>query len=133
MKFPYINIYYKISGEFKKGGVTLKIFDYLQEDNYEQLIFFQSKDVGLKAIICIHNTALGPALGGTRLWNYQSEEEAIEDALRLARGMTYKNAAAGLNAGGGKAAVSYTHLRMGEYKQNILIFSFLIILVRVIK
>ncbi len=83
----------------------MKIFDYLQEDNYEQLIFFQSKDVGLKAIICIHNTALGPALGGTRLWNYQSEEEAIEDALRLARGMTYKNAAAGLNAGGGKAVI----------------------------
>lgn len=83
----------------------MKIFDYLQEDNYEQLMFFQDKDVGLKVIICIHNTVLGPALGGTRFWNYQTEEEAIIDALRLARGMTYKNAAAGLNAGGGKAVI----------------------------
>ena len=63
----------------------MKIFDYLQEDNYEQLMFFQDKDVGLKVIICIHNTVLGPALGGTRFWNYQTEEEAIIDALRLAR------------------------------------------------
>ena len=68
-------------------------------------MFFQNKDVGLKVIICIHNTTLGPALGGTRFWNYQTEEEAIVDALRLARGMTYKNAAAGLNAGGGKAVI----------------------------
>ncbi len=83
----------------------MKIFDYLQEDNYEQLIFFQDKDTGLKAVICIHNTTLGPALGGTRFWNYGSEDEAIVDAIRLARGMTYKNAAAGLNAGGGKAVI----------------------------
>lgn len=83
----------------------MKIFDYLQEDDYEQLMFFQDKNSGLKAVICIHDTTLGPALGGTRFWNYQSDEEAVVDALRLSRGMTYKNAAAGLNAGGGKAVI----------------------------
>ena len=73
--------------------------------DYEQLVFCQDKTSGLKAIIAIHDTTLGPALGGTRMWNYASEEEAIEDALRLAKGMTYKNAAAGLNPGGGKTVI----------------------------
>jgi len=73
--------------------------------DYEQLVFCQDKTSGLKAIIAIHDTTLGPALGGTRMWNYATEEEAIEDALRLARGMTYKNAAAGLNLGGGKTVI----------------------------
>lgn len=73
--------------------------------DYEQLVFCQDKTSGLKAIIAIHDTTLGPALGGTRMWNYASEEEAIEDALRLAKGMTYKNAAAGLNLGGGKTVI----------------------------
>ncbi len=66
--------------------------------DYEQLVICQDKTSGLKAIIAIHDTTLGPALGGTRMWTYASEEEAIEDALRLARGMTYKNAAAGLKS-----------------------------------
>lgn len=83
----------------------MKIFDYLEEHDYEQLVFCQDKKTGLKAIICIHDTTLGPALGGTRIWNYESEEEAIIDALRLGRGMTYKNAAAGLNLGGGKTVI----------------------------
>ena len=65
----------------------------------------QDKASGLKAIIAIHDTTLGPALGGTRMWTYATESEAIEDALRLARGMTYKNAAAGLNLGGGKTVI----------------------------
>ena len=73
--------------------------------DYEQLVFCQDKTSGLKAIIAIHDTTLGPALGGTRMWNYATEEEAIEDALRLAKGMTYKNAAAGLNLGGGKTVI----------------------------
>lgn len=73
--------------------------------DYEELVFCQDKHSGLKAIIAIHDTTLGPALGGTRMWTYKTEEEAIEDALRLARGMTYKNAAAGLNLGGGKAVI----------------------------
>ena len=67
--------------------------------------FVKIKQSGLKAIIAIHDTTLGPALGGTRMWTYDSEEAAIEDALRLAKGMTYKNAAAGLNLGGGKTVI----------------------------
>lgn len=81
------------------------IFEQMEHHDYEQLVFCQDKYSGLKAIICIHDTTLGPALGGTRFWNYATEEEAIVDVLRLARGMTYKNAAAGLNIGGGKAVI----------------------------
>ncbi len=83
----------------------MDIFAHMERYDYEQLVFCQDKTSGLKAVICVHNTALGPALGGCRLWNYASEEAAIVDALRLARGMTYKNAAAGLNLGGGKAVI----------------------------
>ncbi|ASS96279.1 MULTISPECIES: branched-chain amino acid dehydrogenase [Bacillaceae] len=83
----------------------MEIFKYLEKYDYEQLLFCQDKQSGLKAIIAIHDTTLGPALGGTRMWTYASEEEAIEDALRLSRGMTYKNAAAGLNLGGGKTVI----------------------------
>src|SRR4051794_37269560 len=83
----------------------MKLFDYLQKYDYEQLLFCQDRESGLKAIIAIHDTTLGPALGGTRMWTYDSEEDAIIDALRLARGMTYKAAAAGLNLGGGKTVI----------------------------
>jgi leucine dehydrogenase len=83
----------------------MNIFEYMQRYDYEQLVFCQDENSGLKAIIAIHDTTLGPALGGTRMWTYNSEEEAIIDALRLARGMTYKAAAAGLNLGGGKAVI----------------------------
>ncbi|AZV63616.1 branched-chain amino acid dehydrogenase [Peribacillus castrilensis] len=83
----------------------MEIFKYLEKYDYEQLLFCQDKQSGLKAIIAIHDTTLGPALGGTRMWTYASEEDAIEDALRLSRGMTYKNAAAGLNLGGGKTVI----------------------------
>lgn len=83
----------------------MEIFEYMEGLDYEQLVFCQDKQSGLKAIIAIHDTTLGPALGGTRMWTYKSEEEAIVDALRLSRGMTYKNAAAGLNLGGGKAVI----------------------------
>lgn len=83
----------------------MNIFDYLKEYDYEQVVFCQDKHSGLKAIIGIHDTTLGPALGGTRIWDYKSEEEALIDVLRLSRGMTYKNAAAGLNLGGGKAVI----------------------------
>lgn len=74
-------------------------------DGHEQVVFCRNKEAGLKAIIAIHNTALGPALGGTRMWNYKTEEEALVDVLRLSKGMTYKAAAAGLNLGGGKAVI----------------------------
>ncbi|MBK5442483.1 MULTISPECIES: Leu/Phe/Val dehydrogenase [unclassified Peribacillus] len=83
----------------------MEIFKYLEKYDYEQLLFCQDKQSGLKAIIAIHDTTLGPALGGTRMWTYATEEEAIEDALRLSKGMTYKNAAAGLNLGGGKTVI----------------------------
>ncbi|MDD3126971.1 MAG: Glu/Leu/Phe/Val dehydrogenase dimerization domain-containing protein [Candidatus Izemoplasmatales bacterium] len=80
-------------------------FDYMEKYGYEQLIYFYDKTTGLKGITCIHDTTLGPALGGTRLWNYASEDDAVLDCLRLARGMTFKAAAAGLNLGGGKTVL----------------------------
>ena len=83
----------------------MKIFEYMEKYGYEQLVFCHDKTSGLKAIIAIHDTTLGPALGGTRMWNYQNEDDAILDVLRLARGMTYKAAAAGLDLGGGKAVI----------------------------
>lgn len=83
----------------------MSIFNASQTYDCEQVMYCYDKHTGLKAIIVIHDTTLGPALGGARMWNYKSEEEALEDALRLARGMTYKNAAAGLNLGGGKAVI----------------------------
>lgn len=83
----------------------MEIFKYLEKYDYEQVVFCQDESSGLKAIIAIHDTTLGPALGGARMWTYATEEQAIEDALRLARGMTYKNAAAGLNLGGGKTVI----------------------------
>ena len=81
------------------------IFEQLGTYGHEQVVFCHNPDVGLKAIIAIHNTVLGPALGGTRMWPYASEQEALDDVLRLSRGMTYKNAVAGLNLGGGKAVI----------------------------
>lgn len=87
------------------GGMDVELFPYLETYEYEQLLFCHDSTSGLKAIIAVHDTTLGPALGGTRMWTYESEEAAIEDALRLARGMTYKNAAAGLNLGGGKTVI----------------------------
>ena len=73
--------------------------------NHEQILFCNDNATGLKAIIAIHNTVLGPSLGGTRMWNYNNEMEALNDVLRLSRGMTYKSSVAGLNLGGGKAVI----------------------------
>ncbi|REE00583.1 Glu/Leu/Phe/Val dehydrogenase dimerization domain-containing protein [Marinoscillum furvescens] len=82
-----------------------EIFSAMADLEHEQLVFCHDEAIGLKAIIAVHNTVLGPAMGGTRMWNYQSEEEAVKDVLRLSRGMTFKNAIAGLNIGGGKAVI----------------------------
>ncbi len=82
-----------------------ELFKRLELDDYEQVVFNYDEASGLKAIIAIHDTTLGPALGGTRIWDYETEEEALNDVLRLAKGMTYKSAAAGLNLGGGKAVI----------------------------
>lgn len=81
------------------------VFEHMQQMGHEQLVFCHDPHSGLNAIIAIHNTTLGPALGGTRLWNYDSHEDAVIDALRLSRGMTYKAAISGLNLGGGKAVI----------------------------
>lgn len=81
------------------------IFGQITTMDHEQLVICHDQSTGLKAIIGIHNTTLGPALGGTRLWQYGSESEAITDVLRLSRGMSFKNSLAGLNLGGGKAVI----------------------------
>ena len=81
------------------------LFAGLESTDHEQIVFCQDNATGLKAIIAIHNTVLGPGLGGTRMWVYQHEKEAIRDAMRLSRGMTYKAAVAGLNLGGAKAVI----------------------------
>lgn len=81
------------------------VFDLMQQMGHEQVVFCHDPHSGLNAIIAIHNTTLGSALGGTRLWNYNTHEEGVIDALRLSRGMTYKAAISGLNLGGGKAVI----------------------------
>jgi leucine dehydrogenase len=83
----------------------MEIFDRMAASDHEELIFAQDRAAGLRAIISIHSTVLGPALGGLRMWPYKNEAEAIEDVMRLAEGMTYKAAASGLDLGGGKAVI----------------------------
>src|SRR5438876_647048 len=86
-------------------GERLALFDRLAEHDHEQVSFAYEPSCGYRGIIAIHSTGLGPALGGTRFWNYGTDEEALVDCLRLARGMTYKAAVAGLNLGGGKSVI----------------------------
>jgi leucine dehydrogenase len=83
----------------------MKLFDTLAEMGHEEIVMCSDPSVGYKGILAIHSTKLGPALGGTRFWQYATDEEAITDALRLSRGMTYKNAVAGLHLGGGKSII----------------------------
>ena len=96
--------------------------------DHEQVVFCQDQATGLKAIIAIHNTTLGPALGGTRMWMYNNELEALNDVLRLSRGMTFKASISGLNLGGGKAVIigdSYTQKsealfrRFGKFVESL--------------
>jgi leucine dehydrogenase len=87
------------------GEIIMINFEVIEEFDHEQVVFCSNKEAGLRAIIAIHNTTLGPALGGTRMWNYKSHEDAFKDVLRLSRGMTYKAAVSGLNLGGGKAVI----------------------------
>ena len=81
------------------------VFDHAEFDNHESLHYFRDEKSGLRAIIAVHSTALGPAAGGTRRWVYNNDSDALTDVLRLSRGMTYKNAVAGLKFGGGKAVI----------------------------
>jgi leucine dehydrogenase len=83
----------------------LELFGLMNEYQYEQIVLCHEPYTNLRAVICIHNTTLGPALGGIRMWPYENERDAIIDAMRLARGMTFKAAVAGLNLGGGKSVI----------------------------
>ncbi len=83
----------------------MELFDQLAKHDHEQLVFWSEPSLGYRGIIAIHDTSMGPALGGTRFWQYGSDEDAIVDALRLSRGMTYKAAITGLNLGGGKSVI----------------------------
>lgn len=104
------------------------LFSDLENKDHEQILFCQDKATGLKALIAIHNTVLGPGLGGTRMWTYAKEEDAVRDVLRLSRGMTYKASISGLNLGGAKAVIigdpktqkSEALMRkFGRYVQNL--------------
>ena len=83
----------------------MSVYSHREFDNHQQIAFFNDRQSGLKAIIAIHNTNLGPALGGCRMWPYSCEDDALTDALRLSKGMTYKSALANLKLGGGKAVM----------------------------
>ena len=83
----------------------MNVTEYMEAEGHKQLCVFVDKEVGLRAFIAIHDTTLGPALGGVRIWPHKTEDEAILDVLRLSKGMTYKAAAAGLNFGGGKSLI----------------------------
>ena len=84
---------------------NLKLSDKIFNQDHEQIVYCSDKDLGLKAIIGIHDTTLGPSIGGTRMWNYSTEEEGLKDVLRLSKAMSLKSSLAGLNAGGGKAVI----------------------------
>ncbi len=90
------------STKVETAGVVL---DRMEKHDHEEVLFCFDRATGLKAIIAIHDTTLGPALGGTRMWPYTSETEALNDVMRLSRGMTYKSSLAGLDLGGGKAVI----------------------------
>ncbi len=83
----------------------MSVFSHIEFDHHEQVNFFHDEASGLKAIVAVHNSNRGPALGGCRMWNYASDEEALTDALRLSKGMTYKSALANLALGGGKSVI----------------------------
>ena len=80
-------------------------FELMEKFGHEQVVYCSNPESGLKALIAIHDTTLGPALGGTRMMNYPSIDLALNDVLRLSRSMTYKAAVAGLNLGGGKSVI----------------------------
>jgi len=93
------------AARFPEEAFTIEILEQMQNGGHEQVTFFHDQKAGLRAIIAIHSTALGPALGGCRVWPYENEAAALSDVLRLSRAMTYKNAAMGLELGGGKAVI----------------------------
>lgn len=96
----------------------MEYFNLLENQGHEQVIFCSNKEAGLKSIIAVHNTTLGPAIGGTRMWHYDTTDAALKDVLRLSRAMTYKAAVAGLNLGGGQAVI----IGNSETDKNELLF-----------
>ncbi len=94
-----------VKGIEEETSSDFPLFDRIESREHEQVVVCSEPQIGLKAIIAIHDTTLGPALGGVRMWNYNNEHEAMRDVLRLSRGMTYKAAISGLNLGGGKAVI----------------------------
>lgn len=90
---------------FTVWSYSVSVFENKEFDGHEQVVFCSDEETGLKAIIAVHNTNCGPAVGGCRFWDYQDDQQALVDVLRLSKGMTYKNALAGLNFGGGKAVI----------------------------
>lgn len=101
----------------------MAVFNQVDFDNHEQVVFCSDKESGLKAIIAVHNTNLGPAVGGCRLWNYASDEEAVTDVLRLSKGMTYKNAVARLPFGGGKSVIIGDAKALNQKHYSVLLVS----------
>src|SRR6266513_965027 len=102
---PAASILERSPGREPGAAGAFELFSLLAEHEHEQVSFAYEPSCGYRGIIAVHSTVLGPALGGTRFWNYGSDEEALVDCLRLARGMTYKAAVAGLNLGGGKSVI----------------------------
>lgn len=102
------------------NGIDKAVLDYMDLKKHEKVVFCSDQDTKLKAIIAIHNTNLGPALGGTRMWHYDNISDATKDVLRLSRGMTYKAAITGLNLGGGKAVI----MGSSKYKSDEMMRSF---------
>src|SRR5881398_748827 len=102
---PAASILKPSSGREPGAAGALALFSLLAEHDHEQVSVYHEPSCGYRGIIAIHSTVLGPALGGTRSWSYRTDEEALVDCLRLARGMTYKAAVAGLNLGGGKSVI----------------------------
>src|ERR1700719_2196642 len=86
-----------------------RVFEMIEPMEHEQVMYFNDKDTGLKGIIAVHNTVLGPSLGGCRIWNYENESDALWDVLRLSRGMTFKSSISGINLGGGKSGIIGDH------------------------
>ncbi|MDQ7025829.1 MAG: Glu/Leu/Phe/Val dehydrogenase dimerization domain-containing protein [Anaerolineae bacterium] len=98
----------------------MSVFDHLEFSHHEQIVFCHDSESGLHAIIAIHNTTLGSGAGGLRMWNYDSFDAAVTDALRLSKGMSYKSAVAGLACGGGKAVIIADPHISGEKREKLL-------------
>ena len=102
--YPNIKIY-RLPSKMSEQNTSESLFGQMNAFGHQKIVFCNDPDSGLKAIIAIHDTTLGPALGGTRMWAYKTEADALNDVLRLSKSMTYKAAVAGLNLGGGKAVI----------------------------